>query len=259
MAEGPRTTATTARDPRVVRAARLLREEDARREERAFVVDGEELLAEAIAARVEVETLLVDAERVGGGEALALGGRTGADLVVAAPDAMRSVAAVGQSPRIVAVCRMPPEPPRDLPARSLVLARVSDAGNVGSIVRTAAALRLPRVTLTPGCADPWSRKALRAALGASFAPGLVATGRSLDELARLRGRPPRAAAVRDGGVEPGEVPPGAAIVLGSERDGLAPDDVAACDLRVTIPAGGFESLNVSAAAAILAFELSRRA
>ena len=219
--------ATSARDPRVVRAAKLLREPEAD----AFAIDGEELLAEARAAGIEVEYVLGK-----GGEP-------------AAPDALRALAVLGQAPVVVAVCRRPPEPAGPSPPRSLVLARVGDAGNVGSIVRTAAAFELPRVTLTAGCADPWSRKALRASMGATFRRGLVATGRPLDGLL--------AAAVPRGGMPPAELPPDAAVVLGAEGEGLSDEELARCELRVTIPATGFESLNVAAAAAILAWHLSR--
>jgi TrmH family RNA methyltransferase len=224
--------ATSARDPRVARAARLLRDEDARRAERAFVVDGEQLLAEARAAGVGVEWVLYAHEM--------------------AEDALRAVAFAGQPPAVIAVCRMPPPPDGPLPPRSLVLARVADAGNVGSIVRTAAAFGLPRVALTAGCADPWGRKALRAAKGATFS---IALG----EGARLEGPRdgPLAAAVPAGGMHPAELPPGASVVLGSEAGGLSAAERAACDLAVTIPAAGFESLNVAAAAAIVTYELAR--
>ena len=230
-------TATSARDPRVVRAARLLRDARARRAEGAFVVDHEELLAAARAAGLVVESVLRAEE--------------------ASADAMRALAAVGQPPDVVAIVRTPPAPPGDLPPGSLVLAGVTGAGNVGSILRTAAALGVPRVALTPDCADPWSRPALRAALGASFTEGLVATGRPLGRLAALPGRPPLAAAMPRGGVAPDELPPGAAVVLGGESDGLTAADRALCDLAVTIPAPGFESLNVAAAAAIITWELAR--
>jgi len=232
--------ATSARDPRIARAARLLRAPAPD----AFVVDGADLLHEARAAGLEVEVVFARADTACAGD------------VVTAPDALRALAALGQPPEVAAIVRTPARPPLPLPPRSLVLAGVTDAGNVGSIVRTAGALGLPRVEVLEGSADPWSRKALRAALGASFAPGLVATGRTLEE---LRGGVPLAAAVPRGGVPPEELPPGAAVVLGSERHGLSAEERAACDVAVTVPAPGFESLNVAAAAAILAWELARTA
>ena len=229
--------ATSARDPRVVRAARLLRDAAFRREQGALVVDSPALLDAALVAGLEPEARF--------------------DAATSSADAMRALAAVGDVPEVVAVFATPPAP-EDLPPSSFVLAGVTGAGNVGSLIRTARAFGLPRVVATPDAADPWSRRALRASLGAAFAPGLVGAPRTLHELAALDARPPLAAAVPRGGVAPEALPPGAAVVLGSERDGLAPGERALCDLEVTIPAAGFESLNVAAAGAILAYALATR-
>jgi TrmH family RNA methyltransferase len=171
------------------------------------------------------------------------------------PDALRALAAIGQPPAVVAVVPLPaPPPPGVLPPRSLVLCGVADAGNAGGIVRTAAALGLPRVAFTDGAADPFGRKALRAARAAALRPGLVATEPATR--AELAALPPLAAAVPRDGDEPADLPADACVVLGAEGTGLADALVAACELRVTIPARGFESLNVAAAAAILAWHLA---
>jgi TrmH family RNA methyltransferase len=236
--------ATSAKDPRVIRAAALLRGGS---DGEHFALDSEPLLEGARAAGLAVDYVL--------------SARKGTEpfFARASADAMRALAFAGETPDVVAVVRLPKPPDGPLPAGSLVLAGVADAGNVGAIIRTAAALELPRVALTPGCADPWSRKALRASLGAAFAPGLVVTGRPLERLAAEPDRPPLIAAVPRGGMAPEALPPGACVVLGSERDGLTPGERACCDLEVTVSAAGFESLNVAAAAAILSYVLKRRA
>jgi TrmH family RNA methyltransferase len=242
--------ATSARDPRVVRAAALLRDPAARRRERAVVLDGAALVRSAL--------------QLGAVPELVLGDPAGLDLPArvpvapAHPDALRALAALGQAPAVVAVVALPDPPdPAVLPPRGLVLAGVADAGNAGAIVRTAAALGLPRVALTDGAADPFARKAVRAAQATCLRPGLVATApATLAALAALPGRPPLAAAVARGGAPPAALPRGACVVLGAEGAGLPPDAVARCDLRVTIPAPGAESLNVAAAAAILAWHLA---
>jgi RNA methyltransferase, TrmH family len=223
-----------AKDPRVVRAARLLRSREAREADGLLAVDGRELLDEALAAGLEPVEVLTGFDRSAG----------------------RMLAVAGQAPELVAVLPLPaPAPLAPLPPRALVLAGVADAGNVGSIVRTAVAFGVPRVVHTPP-ADPCSRRALRASLGAALRPGLLAAAADLAEVAAVPDRPPLAAAVARGGLAPHELPAGAVVVLGAERDGLAAADVARCELAVTIPAHGFESLNVAAAAAILVAALA---
>jgi TrmH family RNA methyltransferase len=248
--------ATSARDPRVVRAARLLRDAGARAAEAAVAVDGDELLTEALRAGLEVELVLEDAARAGEPASWRALLPAHVEPAPAGPDALRALAALGQPPRVVAVVALPePAPVAPLPAGALVLCGVGDEGNVGSIVRTAAALNAPRVVPCGACADAFSRRALRASLGAAFRPELLAApAASLAELAAIDDRPPLAAAVATGGVYPHMLPGEAVLVLGRERDGLTAAEVACCEVRVTIPAPGFESLNVAAAAAILLWE-----
>jgi RNA methyltransferase, TrmH family len=247
--------ARSARDPRVVRAVRLLRDRDWRHAERAVALDGDELIAAALDHGLRPEWVLEDAAHAH--EPAPWRDRVDpARVAFASEDALRAMAALGQAPRAVAVVPLAPAvPPYPVPPGALVLHGLSDEGNVGSIIRTAAALEAPRVVLGGHTADPFARRALRAAAGATFAPGLVAGGGRPVRLAELRGSVPLAAAVPRGGVAPERLPRDAAIVLGSERDGLSPADAAACDLAVTIPAPGFESLNVAAAAAILLYVL----
>jgi TrmH family RNA methyltransferase len=247
--------ATSARDPRVVRAARLLRDPVAAAAERVVVLDGDELLAEALAAGLTVDLVLEDPARAA--EPAPWRGALRAPAVAAGPDALRALGALGQPPRVVAICRRPgPPPPGALPPGAVVLCGVGDAGNVGSIVRTAAALGAPRVVPVAETADPFTRRALRASLGAALRAGLVADPvATLDDLAALPGRPPLAAAVAARGAPPAAAPAGAVLVLGRERDGLTAAERARCDVALTIPAPGFESLNVAAAAAILLWEL----
>ncbi|MFL5844543.1 MAG: TrmH family RNA methyltransferase [Solirubrobacteraceae bacterium] len=236
--------AVSARDPRVLRAAALLRAPA-----EAICLDGPELIDAAIDEGLAIEFILAaDPSRWPG-------------AVPASADALRALGALGQPATAVAVAARPrPGDPADA---VLVLAGVSDAGNVGSILRTAAALGgqtdrrgtsdRPTVAITPTTADPMSRRALRAAAGASLRAGLIAPVTNLAEIPR-----PLAAAVPRGGAAPDALEPGTTIVLGNERDGLTPEDLAACGHTVTIPAAGFESLNVAAAAAILLWEAVRR-
>lgn len=235
----------------MVEAVALLRDGERRRAARAVILDGPALVDEALGLGVVLRWALGDADE-------ALRDRleaVGVPVAPAAPDALRALGALGQPARLVALAALPAVPPEGpLPPGSLVLAGVRDEGNLGSIVRTALAFRRPAVALDPACGDPWSRRALRAARAASLAPGLVHEGwRSHDA------DPPLAAAVPRGGVAPADLPEGACVVLGGEHEGLDAATRRACAVAVTVPAPGFESLNVAAAAAVLCHELARRA
>jgi TrmH family RNA methyltransferase len=142
----------------------------------------------------------------------------------------------------------------DLPqgAREVVLAlwRVSDPGNVGTLLRTADAFGAG-VSLSPECADPVGPRALRASAGAIFRVPLI----DWDDV------PDRKLALVAHGGEPlrdAPLDPPLTIYLGSEREGL-PEALAAECRSATIPTPGeAESLNVAAAGAIALYELTQR-
>jgi RNA methyltransferase, TrmH family len=165
------------------------------------------------------------------------------------PELLGEVSTLGHAPRVVGVYRR-----ADLPAgvRDVILAlwRVSDPGNVGTLLRTADAFGAG-VALSPGCADPTGPRALRASAGAIFRVPLV----SWDELPERR-----VALVAHGGAPLEAVPlePPLTILLGSEREGL-PENLATdcCKVTIRLP-GAAESLNVAAAGAIALYELTRR-
>jgi TrmH family RNA methyltransferase len=140
--------------------------------------------------------------------------------------------------------------------RSVVLDRVQDPGNAGSILRSAAALGFGQVVALPGTAALWSPKVLRAGMGAHFALRLVeaSTPDALEALALpLLGTSPHAEMT----LRNAALPDPCAWVFGHEGQGMAPPLEARCALTVRIPQpGGQESLNVAAAAAICLYESS---
>jgi TrmH family RNA methyltransferase len=141
----------------------------------------------------------------------------------------------------------------------LWLDAVQDPGNVGTLIRTAAAAGATAVVLGRGCADAWSPRVLRAGMGGHFALR-VATS-PLD--ARLRESFPGQvmAMDRDGGASlyAMHLPENAAFLLGNEGAGLSEAVTSIASSRVTIPMSGrVESLNVAAAGAVICFEVLRR-
>lgn len=142
--------------------------------------------------------------------------------------------------------------------RSVVLDRVQDAGNVGSILRSASAMGFQQVVALKGTAALWSPKVLRAGMGAHFALHLVEQVKA-DDLAAL-GVPMVATSSHTDQLLPSApLPDPCAWVMGHEGQGVAEAVMARCALKVAIPQpGGEESLNVAAAAAVCLYESLRR-
>ncbi len=169
---------------------------------------------------------------------------TTTDLLFAGVSELPSPAGIGF---VVAL----PEPPAlDPHAATVVLDRLQDAGNVGSILRSAAAFGFRQVLALQGCAALWSPKVLRAGMGAHFGLRLL-EGLQASDLQALH-VPLLAASVRAvASLHGAALPWPCAWVFGHEGRGVAPEVVARCAQALRIPQpGGEESLNVAAAAAI---------
>lgn len=154
--------------------------------------------------------------------------------------------------------------------RIAVLENIVDSTNVGAIFRSAAALQIDAVLVTPTCGDPLYRRAVRVSMGTVFQVPWTRIGDrpdqwphpGLDVLHRLGFRT-AAMALSDRSI-PVDDPrlrtvDKLAIVLGTEGDGLAKETIAACDDTVKIPMShGVDSLNVAAASAVAFWELRVR-
>lgn len=170
--------------------------------------------------------------------------------VVVADKLFADISTLESPARVGFVMDLPAAPAVGDALPTVVLDRVQDAGNVGSILRSAAAFGFRQVLALQGTAGLWSTKVLRAGMGAHF--GLqLAEGLQADQVLALR-LPLMVTSSHQGVDLPGATLPfPCAWVFGHEGQGVAPDLLARADLRVRIPQpGGEESLNVAAAAAI---------
>ena len=147
--------------------------------------------------------------------------------------------------------------------RIAVLENVVNPTNIGAIFRSAAALQMDAVLLTPACSDPLYRRAIRVSMGTVFQiPWTYLDQDGLDSIRKM-GFKTAAMALRDDSVsidDPAlEKEEKLAIVLGTEGDGLASSTIEGCDYTVRIPmACGVDSLNVAAASAVAFWQLRRR-
>ncbi|MDE7478179.1 MAG: RNA methyltransferase [Lachnospiraceae bacterium] len=148
--------------------------------------------------------------------------------------------------------------------RIAVLENVMNPTNVGAIFRSAAALNMDGILLTPASSNPLYRRAIRVSMGTVFQiPWTFLEEESGLEILHDMGFTTVAMALKDDSVSI-DAPQliqeeKLAIVLGTEGDGLAPDTIARCDYTVRIPmAHGVDSLNVAAASAIAFWQLGNR-
>ena len=167
-----------------------------------------------------------------------------ADALFADVSGLESPAAMGFILDLPAPASLRPDAP------TVVLDRVQDAGNVGSILRSASAFGFRQVAAIKGSAALWSPKVLRAGMGAHFALDLI-EGLALDDLAALQ--VPLLVTSSHAGdfLHRAALPWPCAWVMGHEGQGVSPalEDRASLRIRIAQP-GGEESLNVAAAAAI---------
>ena len=154
--------------------------------------------------------------------------------------------------------------------RIAVLENVMNPTNVGAVFRSAAALGMDAVLLTPSCSDPLYRRSARVSMGTVFQiPWTYLSDRAEDwpekGLAALHamGFETVAMALRDDALSIDDPKLAAcgklAVLLGTEGDGLSDGTIASCDHTVRIPMShGVDSLNVAAASAVAFWELGKR-
>ena len=147
--------------------------------------------------------------------------------------------------------------------RIAVLDGIADAANVGAILRSAAALHMDAILLSPSCCDPLHRRAVRVSMGTVFQIPWARLEKDWPEQLRRLGIKTAALALTDRSVSVDDPALAAenrlALVLGSEGDGLSDAVLSACDYTVKIPMShGVDSLNVAAAAAVAFWELRIR-
>jgi TrmH family RNA methyltransferase len=253
----------TSRDnPLVKRLKALAASARERREQGLTVLDGPHLVQAAMAHGAELRDVLVAEGALSRPEIAGLLESCQAIQQWCLPDALFAQASPVDSPAGILAVMAIPAAAESLPLAGDVVAldQVQDPGNLGTLLRTAAAAGIGTAVLTPGCAQAWAPKVLRAGMGAHFGLRIVDQA---DPAALLAGYPGQILAT---GLGPGaanlfhvDLEGPVAWLFGSEGQGLSPGVAALATQTVTIPlAPGVESLNVAAAAAVCLFEQVRQ-
>ena len=256
---------TSERNPEV-RLARSLHRRKGRQEEGGYLAEGVRLIAEAIAAGQRVRLLFVCPEFLDIAQRIVVDGwAKGAERAVEVPSGILRLIADTDTPQgVIAVLDLPDTPLPTLdPATALVLVldSVRDPGNVGTLIRTAAAAGATAVVTTFGTADAYAPKVVRAAMGAHFRLPVV-----YDVAWEWLG--PALAALPATYVTDGDATlpydavnwtRGAAVIVGNEDHGVSPDALPWVVGNIVIPmAHGVESLNAAMSGAVVLFEAARQ-
>ncbi|MBR6708746.1 MAG: RNA methyltransferase [Clostridia bacterium] len=268
-------TITSRQNPTVQRAARL-DQKKYRDAERLFLVHGLKLSLEAMQCGVEIEEIFVSLDALGRVRAffeaagISLSGR----VFLLAEHVFEKISPEKSPDGIICVAKRldnfhksitikKEESVAEAGERLLLLESLRDPGNLGTVLRSAAAFGVDRVMLSADCAELYNPRTLRAAMGAAFKLPTVRVDDISAAIAGLResGRRVWAAALSDNAQRLDELALEAedCFLIGNEGHGLSADSIAAADGEVFIPMRPHtESLNAAAAAAVCLWEQARR-
>lgn len=239
-----------------------------------FIAESPKVIGTALDAGCEPLSFLMERRQIDGPAAGVLARCPDAAVYTADRSVLQALTGYALTRGVLCAMRRPQ--PRSVEAlcrdarRVAVLEGIVDSTNIGAIFRSAAALNMDAVLVTPSCCDPLCRRAVRVSMGTVFQVPWTQIGstaadwpeQGIQQLHDL-GFKTAAMALTDLSVSIDDAAlaaePKLAIVLGTEGDGLAHTTIAACDYTVRIPMShGVDSLNVAAASAVAFWQLGKQ-
>ncbi len=244
---------TSRQNPTIKKLRALAKDKAYRTSCGEFVCDGDKLLFEALRENFEITSVLVSEDA-----ANRLPELSGIDCFIAPEDVLDSITSLKSSQNVIFSCKMKNTPPLEKISSAILLDRLQDTGNIGTIIRTADAFGIDAV-FCDGCADIYNPKTIRSAMGSIFRVPVVSKDfTALIPKLRKEGKTVYCSELY------GEVKTvsecnlrDAFVVIGNEGNGVRPEISAICDGSIIIPMrGAAESLNAAVAAAIFMYEMS---
>ena len=243
-------------------------------EKGVFIAESPKVIARALEAGCQPLSLLMERRQIEGGAKEIVARCGNVPLYTADREVLAGLTGYTLTRGVLCALRRPALPTVEQlcagAKRLAVLENIVDSTNVGAIFRSAAALHMDGVLVTPSCCDPLCRRAVRVSMGTVFQVPWAQLGetaadwpeKGMEQLHAL-GFKTAAMALSDRSVsiddEQLAAEPKLAIVLGTEGDGLARSTIAACDYTVKIPMShGVDSLNVAAASAVAFWQLGKQ-
>ena len=247
---------TSRKNSIIIKLRALGRDRSCRREQGLFLCDGEKLLCEAVSAGAELDCVLWCE---GAGESFVL--PAGTQQISAPLDLVQYVSPLKNSTGPVFSVKLPQNGEQGRLKNAIVLENLQDPGNVGTVLRTAAAFDIDTVLLAGECADLFNPKTVRSTMGAIFRQNVREL--SYEELEKLLCKNELAmygAALSESARNIHEVNlKNAAVAIGSEGSGLSERLLNLCSERIIIPMQPeSESLNAAVAASVAMWEMYRK-
>lgn len=250
----PHSMISSLHNERVKLAHALQTSAKSRRKAKQIVLEGVRLIQDALNAGIRPDFILHDPDF----PVDSLNSSQSLTLLPAAPEVMRHVCDTEQPQGIVGVFPMPESAFLTAPTRLLILDGVRDPGNLGTMLRTAAAAGVDGVLCSPDCVDAYNPKALRAGMGAHFRVPLAAQSWDAIQTACAGLTVYLAEMEGDIAYDAADWSQPHALIIGGEAHGASENAIQLAAHRVYIPmARATESLNAAAAAAVLLFEAAR--
>ncbi len=250
---------TSAQNPKLKLARALLGRAKERREEGAFVAEGVRLVEEALAANWPFRFVLhTEGVSERGNRLIKYLQAKGVETEEVSSHLLDALSGTGNTQGILAVLDLSPLPLPDELSFILIPDQIRDPGNLGTLLRTAAAAGVQAVFLPPETTDAFAPKVVRAGMGAHFRLPIHAL--DWDEIrARTSGLQIHLADMDGVSCWETDLRPPLALIVGGEAEGASAPARGLATGRVSIPMpGGAESLNAGVAGAILMFEIVRQ-
>jgi RNA methyltransferase, TrmH family len=247
---------TSTQNNRVKLVAALQTHAKTRRKEGKIALEGVRLVRDALSSGHKPDFIVYTSNNE---NLIADLSTSSAEMLPVSADVMRHISDTQQPPGIIGVFPMPaPDLPAS-PRRMLILDAIRDPGNMGTILRTAAAAGVQVALLSPDCVDPYNPKALRGGMGAHFRVPVIEMSWEQIEAYCAPLRVYLADSHGDLRYNEADWSAGWALIIGSEAHGAGDQAANLASARVYIPmAAETESINAAMAAGVILFEASRQ-
>ena len=252
---------TSPQNPKLKLVRALRGRPKERREEGAFLAEGVRLVEEALAANWPIRFILYSSGLSERGEALLEKMKaTGVENDEVSGDLLQAVSETETSQGILAVLELAALPFPIFPNFTLILDQIRDPGNLGTLIRTAAAAGVQAVILSPESTDAFAPKVVRAGMGAHFLlPVHTMEWSEIEQVCKLANLQVFLADMGGRSCWETDFRVPLALIVGSEAEGASEQARKLANMTVRIPMlGEAESLNASGAGAILMFEVVRQ-